>query len=101
MKLGYGAIWMYLLICGGTFSLLTNAPQSDLTIRQTNNDSLKKDHKFTVNGYIKYLEQISFVNDITNLQTLDLLHNRLNFKYQPNDHLIFRLEVRNRIYYGA
>ena len=73
--------------------------QSDSTKRATS-DSLSKDHKFTVNGYIKYLEQVSFVSDITNLQTLDLLHNRLNFKYQPNDHFTFRLEVRNRIYYG-
>jgi len=73
--------------------------QSDST-KQAGSDSVKRDHKFTVNGYIKYLEQISFVNDITNLQTLDLLHNRLNFKYQPDDHFIFRLEVRNRIYYG-
>ncbi len=73
--------------------------QSDST-KQATNDSLNKDHKFTVNGYIKYLEQISFVSDITNLQTLDLLHNRLNFKYKPDDHFTFRLEVRNRIYYG-
>jgi hypothetical protein len=73
--------------------------QSDST-KKPASDSLSKNHKFTVNGYIKYLEQVSFVSDITNLQTLDLLHNRLNFKYQPNDHFTFRLEVRNRIYYG-
>jgi hypothetical protein len=60
----------------------------------------KHAHKFTVNGYLKYLEQISFVRDPTNLQTNDLIHNRLNFHYQPDDHFNFRLEVRNRIYYG-
>ncbi len=81
------------------FFKVANA-QNDTTKRAAA-DSSKKDHKFTVNGYIKYLEQASFVNDITNLQTLDLIHNRLNFKYQPNDHFTFRLEVRNRIYYGA
>jgi hypothetical protein len=70
------------------------------TVKQANNDTAKHANKFTVNGYIKYLEQISFVNDITNLQTLDLIHNRLNFKYQPDDHFTFRLELRNRIYYG-
>ena len=89
-------IWMLLV-----FVVLfhTANAQSDST-KQAGSDSLKKDRKFTVNGYIKYLEQISFVSDITNLQTLDLLHNRLNFKYQPSDHFTFRLEVRNRIYYG-
>lgn len=80
------------------FFKVANA-QTD-TSKRAATDSLKKNHKFTVSGYVKYLEQVSFVNDITNLQTLDLLHNRLNFKYQPNDHFIFRFEVRNRIYYG-
>ena len=82
----------------GAFFQAANA-QNDST-RQAASDSLKKDHKFTIKGYIKYLEQISFVNDITNLQTLGLLHNRLNFKYTPNDHFTFRLEARNRVYYG-
>jgi len=70
------------------------------TVKQTNRDTIKNANKFTVNGYIKYLEQISFVNDITNLQNLHLIHNRLNFKYKPDDHFTFRLEFRNRIYYG-
>jgi hypothetical protein len=70
------------------------------TVKQTGSDTSKQVHKFTVNGYVKYLEQISFVNDITNLQTLDLIHNRLNFKYQPDDHFTYRLEIRNRVYYG-
>jgi hypothetical protein len=64
------------------------------------NDSTKHPHKFTVNGYIKYLEEISFPANPTNLQTVDLLHNRLNFRYQPDSNFNFRLEVRNRIYYG-
>jgi hypothetical protein len=95
MKKGFGILALLLFTA---FLKVANA-QSDTT-KQSTTDSLKKDHKFTVNGYIKYLEQISFVSDITNLQTLDLLHNRLNFKYQPDDHFTFRLEVRNRIYYG-
>ena len=70
------------------------------TAKQANADTTKHPHKFTVNGYVKYLEQISFVNDPTNLQTLDLIHNRLNFRYQPNDHFIYTLDIRNRIYYG-
>ncbi|HXP49542.1 MAG TPA: hypothetical protein VN922_06305 [Bacteroidia bacterium] len=63
-------------------------------------DSTKHAPKFTVNGYIKYLEQVSFAGSATDLLTNDLLHNRLNFRYQPNAHFNFRLEVRNRLYYG-
>ena len=78
----------------------TSKQSNSDTLKQAASDTTKHPHKFTVNGYIKYLEQISFVNDPTKLQTLDLVHNRLNFKYQPDDHFNFRMEVRNRIYYG-
>jgi len=64
------------------------------------NDSIKHVHKFTVNGYLKYLEQVSFTGTAADLLTNELIHNRLNFRYQPDSSLNFRLEVRNRIYYG-
>src|SRR6185312_426481 len=64
------------------------------------NDSVKQPHKFTVNGYIKYLDEVNFAGSATQLETVDLLHNRLNFRYQPDSNFNFRLEVRNRIYYG-
>lgn len=73
--------------------------QNDTT-KQTTIDTTKA-HKVTINGYIKYLEQGSFVNNLSELQALGLIHNRLNFKFQPDDHFTYRLEVRNRIYYGA
>lgn len=62
--------------------------------------SVKKVPKFTLKGYIKYMEQLSFAGDATNLETNSLIHNRLNFRYRPDDHFNFRLEVRNRLYYG-
>jgi hypothetical protein len=64
------------------------------------NDTTKHADKFTVKGYIKYLEQVSFTGNSSDVLTNELLHNRLNFKYQPDDHFNARLEVRNRIYYG-
>ncbi|MGP8214510.1 MAG: hypothetical protein ACLQQ4_02995 [Bacteroidia bacterium] len=63
-------------------------------------DSAKHAHKFTVNGYIKYLDEVSFAGSATELETVDLIHNRLNFRYQPDSNFNFRLEVRNRLYYG-
>jgi hypothetical protein len=64
------------------------------------NDTTKRSHALTLNGYIKYLELVSFTNEPTELLTNSEIHNRLNFRYQPNEHLNFRLEVRNRLYYG-
>jgi len=63
-------------------------------------DSTKHVHKFSVKGYIKLMNQASFADDPTNLLTNNLLHNRLNFSYRPDEHFKFRLEIRNRIYYG-
>lgn len=62
-------------------------------------DTTNHVHKFTVNGYIKYLDQAS-VESAYNVLTDNLIHNRINFRYQPDSMLIFRLEVRNRLYYG-
>lgn len=67
---------------------------------QAQNDTTKSDHKVTLKGYVKYLEQVEFTSNATDLVTNELIHNRLNFRYRPNDHLTVRLEIRNRVYYG-
>jgi len=64
------------------------------------NDTTKHAHQFTVKGYVKHLEQASFAVSATDPLTNELIHNRLNFDYRPDDHFNFRLEVRNRLYYG-
>ena len=64
------------------------------------NDTTKHTHQFTVKGYVKYLEQVSFAGSATDPLTNELIHNRLNFDYRPDEHFNFRLEVRNRLYYG-
>jgi len=62
--------------------------------------TVKHDPKFTVKGYVKYLGQASFTDNIKDLETNELIHNRLNFRYQPDEHFNFRLEIRNRLYFG-
>ena len=63
-------------------------------------DTTHQPPKFTIKGYVKYMEQTSFATDATQLVSAGLIHNRLNFKYEPNEHWKLRLEDRNRIYYG-
>lgn len=63
-------------------------------------DTTKQNPKFTLKGYIKYLDEVSFAGNATQLLTNELIHNRLNFRYQPDSNFNFRLEIRNRIYYG-
>lgn len=59
-----------------------------------------KDSRVFFSGYIKNLHEFSFVDSLEELQWTKLLHNRLNFKYLPLDAITFRIELRNRVFYG-
>ncbi len=55
---------------------------------------------YTLNGYLKFMQTVSF-QDISQAWTMDnLIHNRLNFRWYINPSLTFTSEIRNRIFYG-
>ncbi|MCJ7759117.1 MAG: hypothetical protein MUP24_13345, partial [Gillisia sp.] len=56
--------------------------------------------KISLSGYIKNLNEFSFVDRLEQLQWTNLFHNRLNFEYVPSEVITARLEFRNRLYYG-
>ena len=66
----------------------------------TNIYAQEKEEKLFLNGYIKNLQEFSFVDRLEQLQWTTFLHNRLNFKYIPSNSLTARIEVRNRVFYG-
>ncbi len=51
-------------------------------------------------GYIKYIQNTTFVQKIDSNASANLIHNRLNFKFNIANKFSARLEVRNRIFYG-
>ena len=51
-------------------------------------------------GYIKYIQNTTFVQKIDSNASTNLIHNRLNFKFNIASKLSARLEIRNRIFYG-
>ena len=56
--------------------------------------------KWVVNGYVKYLHSYFILNDF-NLQISDqLIHNRVNLKYYAHPNWTFKLDFRNRLFYG-
>jgi len=59
-----------------------------------------KQRNWTLNGYIKYMQTISFTEIDKNWMTDNLIHNRLNFNWNINEKLTFNTQMRNRIYYG-
>lgn len=52
-----------------------------------------------IGGYLKLIEQFSFVENVDTSSLTSLLHNRINFKWNPGKFLL-RLEARNRVFYG-
>ncbi|WAC02485.1 hypothetical protein N7U66_01880 [Lacinutrix neustonica] len=60
----------------------------------------EKEQQFVVSGYLKNLNEFSFMDRLDQLQWTTFLHNRLNFKYMPLEEISVRLEFRNRLFYG-
>ncbi|MFX0556957.1 hypothetical protein ACOCEA_09165 [Maribacter sp. CXY002] len=60
----------------------------------------EKEQQLFLSGYIKNLNEFSFVDQLNQLQWTTLLHNRLNLKYAPTEEIKIRLELRNRMFYG-
>ncbi|NUO00127.1 MAG: hypothetical protein HUU01_05875 [Saprospiraceae bacterium] len=67
---------------------------------QTDSIPGEKPAPFQVQGYVKDLQTVSFSPQKGSLYTGNLLHNRLNFKYQFSTALSARLELRTRLFWG-
>ena len=68
----------------------------------------EKEKNWSLNGYIKNMQTV-IINDVkipalgidTTLFLQDnLIHNRLNFKWYPNQNFTFKAEMRNRVFWG-
>ncbi|MFV8344066.1 hypothetical protein [Flavobacterium sp. XS2P39] len=53
-----------------------------------------------LNGYIKDMQSTYFIQKIDSNASMNLIHNRLNFKFTISSKISGRLEIRNRIFYG-
>jgi hypothetical protein len=53
-----------------------------------------------LHGYIKYIQSTTFVQKIDSNASTNLIHNRLNFKFNIAPKITSRLDIRNRIFYG-
>lgn len=53
-----------------------------------------------LNGYIKDMQSTYFIQKIDSNASMNLIHNRLNFKFIISPKISGRLEIRNRIFYG-
>ncbi|TAL58103.1 MAG: hypothetical protein EPN85_12395 [Bacteroidetes bacterium] len=66
-------------------------------------DSLLVNPKVTrmhLKGFIKDMQSLSFVDNAKSLITGNLIHNRINFRWDISAQFHIRLEARNRLFYG-
>jgi hypothetical protein len=59
-----------------------------------------KESKFDFKGYLKYLTSVNFQDVDEDWVTDNLLHNRLELRYYPNEQWKVDLEMRNRLFFG-
>lgn len=78
--------------CAGIFLVLLPA-----VLLQAQDDKPKN---WLLSGYAKHLQTVFAIDGFDGYLIDNLLHNRLNFKYYPDDHWTFTAELRNRIFYG-
>lgn len=62
-------------------------------------DSIKK--SWSISGYFKDLQSVSFGNRFNNISHTHLVHNRLNLKWKPGSTFSAGTEIRNRFYQGS
>lgn len=60
----------------------------------------EKVKSWKLNGYVKYMFTTIFFTDPDSVVTSNLIHNRLNFKWDFAKSFYTRIEMRNRIYFG-
>ena len=86
------ARWTFLML----FLFFTICPST----AQTDSISEEKPARFQVQGYLKDLQTAAFNSEKGSLYTGNLLHNRLNLKYQFSPALSAKLELRTRLFWG-
>lgn len=60
----------------------------------------EKPKSWKLNGYVKYMFTTSLFTEPDSVVTSNLIHNRLNFKWNFSKVFYTRIEMRNRIYFG-
>jgi hypothetical protein len=56
--------------------------------------------KIIINGYVKDMQSLDFPKDFKDLNSTNLIHNRINTKWLPTENLTFSFEMRNRLIWG-
>lgn len=65
-----------------------------------NSDSVRQEKKIQIRGYVKNMQSFTFNGTFDSLITGNLIHNRLNVRWQPGPRVTGAVEFRNRLFWG-
>ncbi|UKJ06706.1 hypothetical protein [Solitalea lacus] len=63
-------------------------------------DTSSAPKKFTLNGYLKDMQIMSFGSNVNGTINDNIIHNRLNFRWYPMEKTTVGVEMRNRVFMG-
>lgn len=63
-------------------------------------DSVLKKKQWNYSGYVKDLAWLRFDRNFQKAYVTNLVHNRINLKWNPSQAISGRIEIRNRLYWG-
>lgn len=70
------------------------------TVCAQDSTAVKKEKKWTLNGYVKDVQSVFFADIEKDWLINNLIHNRINFKGYISNSITTAIEVRNRFFYG-
>lgn len=63
-------------------------------------DSTEEKRKWEIRGYVKDLQSLTFDKNFDSLVTGNLIHNRINVRWNPSSRFSGAIEFRNRLFWG-
>lgn len=69
-----------------------------VTAQQSDSSEMKK--VWEIRGYLKDMQTLTFNQNFDSLVTGNLIHNRINVRWNPNKKLTGAIELRNRLFWG-
>ncbi|MCB0688351.1 MAG: hypothetical protein KDC53_17555 [Saprospiraceae bacterium] len=60
----------------------------------------EKESPWDIHGYVKQLQTVIKIDGFNTYLLDNLIHNRINIRYEPSDHFQVAVDFRNRIFYG-
>lgn len=79
---------------------ITSALALSLGAAAQSEDSAGVAPKWEVRGYLKDMQTVTYGQNPDSLVTGNLLHNRLNFRFNPSSHFSAAAEFRTRLFWG-